>query len=64
LVPGDADSPQALTRSGSQQFTRAFYEQYCDEAWAVVYPEELDPRSGLNERGLNLDALNQALAQL
>jgi hypothetical protein len=53
-----------VTWGKAQQFTQAFYEAYCDEAWAIVYPEELDPTSGLNERGLNLAALNQALRQL
>jgi hypothetical protein len=42
--------------------TEAFYEAYADEAWAVVFPEELV--RGKTERGFGLVALNAALAQL
>ncbi len=43
-------------------FTRDFYETYNDEAWAIVFPEEL--RSGKTERGYDLAALNVMLAGL
>lgn len=42
--------------------TRDFAETYFDEAWAIVFPEEL--RNGKNERGLDLAALNDLLASL
>lgn len=42
--------------------TEAFYSSYCDEAFALVFPEEL--RNGKTERGMDLAALNATLAQL
>jgi hypothetical protein len=35
---------------------------YSTEVWAVVFPEEL--RNGKTERGLDLSALNAALATI
>jgi hypothetical protein len=45
-----------------QGMSRAFYETYNDEAWAIVFPEEL--RNGKSERGMDLAQLNAALANL
>lgn len=42
--------------------TEAFYKNLVDEAWAIVYPEEL--RNGKTERGMGLTQLTQALAAL
>lgn len=42
--------------------TQTFYENLVDEAWAIVYPEEL--RNGKTERGMDLSQLNAALAAL
>ena len=42
--------------------TPAFYENLVDEAWAIVYPEEL--KNGKTERGMDLTALNAALTQI
>lgn len=44
-------------------FTRAFYEEYNDETWAIVFPEELR-RNQTNERGLSLAQLNDMLGAL
>lgn len=52
----------AVTWGKRQGMTRAFYETYNDEAWAIIYPEEL--RNGVNERGLDLTALTRALAAI
>jgi hypothetical protein len=51
-----------VTWARRQSVTRAFYEKYADEAWAIVFPEEL--RAGKTERGFDLAGLNAALAQL
>lgn len=51
-----------VTWGRRQTFTRAFYQELNDEAWAIVYPEEL--RAGRTERGMNLAQLQQALAAL
>lgn len=42
--------------------TQAFYTNLVDEAWGIVYPEEL--KNGKNERGFDLAGLNAALQQL
>lgn len=52
----------AVTWARRQPITRAFSETYTDEAWGIVYPEEL--RAGKNERGFDLTTLNSMLAQL
>lgn len=52
-----------ITWGRRQAMTRHFYESYCDEAWVVVYPSELNAK-GVNERGLNVDQLNEALHSL
>lgn len=51
-----------VTWGRRQTFTRDFYEAYNDEAWAIVYPEEL--RAGHTERGMDLTQLNTALKAL
>jgi len=43
-------------------FTDAFYENLVDEAYGIVYPEEL--KNGKTERGMDLSQLNAALAAL
>jgi hypothetical protein len=53
-----------VTWGRRQGMTREFYETYNDEAWAIVYPEELRAGTLKNERGFDLSALNQALASL
>jgi hypothetical protein len=51
-----------LTWGKRWSFTRPFYEKQCDEAIVAVTSEEL--ANGVNRRGLNLDALNQALQEV
>lgn len=51
-----------VTWARRQPFTHAFYTRYCDEAFAIVFPEEL--HNGKTERGFDLAGLNAALAQL
>lgn len=52
-----------VTWGRRQAMSQAFYEAYNDEAWAIVFPEELRT-NGLNERGFDLAGLNAALARL
>lgn len=51
-----------VTWAKRQSMTKAFALKYIDEAWAIVYPEEL--RNGKTERGFNLAQLNAALNKL
>lgn len=51
-----------VTWGDRQGMTRAFYEQYADEAWAIIFPEEL--RNGKTWRGFDIATLNADLAQL
>jgi hypothetical protein len=51
-----------VTWGKRQGMTRPFFEMYSTEVWAVVFPEEL--RNGKTERGLDLSALNAALATI
>lgn len=51
-----------VTWGRRQAMTRAFAQEYIDEAWAVVFPEEL--RNGKTERGMDLTQLTSALAAL
>lgn len=51
-----------VTWARRQPFTKAFYQAYNDESWAIVYPEEL--RNGKTERGMDLTQLNAALQSL
>lgn len=46
-----------------QPMGRKFFETYCDEAYGVLTLESLNA-SGVTPEGLNLDALNAALAAL
>lgn len=51
-----------VTWGRRQTFTRTFYSEFNDEAWAIVFPEEL--RAGKTERGMDLSQLNAALRSL
>ncbi len=52
-----------LTWGRRQEFTRAFYERYNDEAWAILSPEILSI-SGLGLHGFNVAQLTADLAAL
>ena len=61
-VVGSLDSPNqatAITWGQRQPFTRAFYEQYNDESWVYITPEELHNGAGLH--GFDMDKLNEFL---
>jgi hypothetical protein len=51
-----------VTWAKRQPFTRKFYETYADEAWAIIYPEEL--KVGHTEHGFSLATLRTYLGQL
>ena len=64
-VVGSADSPNkvtALTWGKRQELTKAFYEAYCDEAWAMLSAEQIRASGGIH--GLDIAALNADLAAL
>lgn len=51
-----------VTWGAVQQLTQAFYEKYCDEAWAILTTEDL--AGGKTLEGLDLAQLQQDLAAL
>jgi hypothetical protein len=53
----------AITWGRRQEFTKAFYERYCDEAWAMLSEEQIRS-NGEGLHGLNLDQLKADLAAL
>lgn len=57
------DTVGVVTWGKRQAMTRAFYERYNDETWAIVFPETLH-RNGINERGYDLSALSTLLGRL
>ncbi|HST24520.1 MAG TPA: hypothetical protein VLJ76_00865 [Gaiellaceae bacterium] len=64
-VVGSVDAPNqasAITWGKRQPFTRAFYEEYNDEAWAYITQEELHDGAGLH--GFDMAKLNQFLSAL
>ena len=57
------DQASAITWAKRQFFTKAFYEQYNDEAWAYITPEELRS-DGTGLHGFDIEKLNAYLAAL
>jgi hypothetical protein len=57
------DQVSVLTWGKRQVMTRAFYEQYNDEAWAYVTPEQLRG-DGTGLHGFDLERLNAFLSAL
>jgi hypothetical protein len=65
-VVGSVDAPNqatAITWGRRQPFTLEFYEQYNDEAWAYITPEELRS-DGTGLHGFDLEKLNASLSAL
>ena len=48
-----------VTWGALQQMTVAFFEKYCDEAWAYISTEDLE--NGRNLEGFDLEQLAQDL---
>ena len=44
--------------------TERFYQTYCDEAWAFVSRETLNPETGLSPDGFRLGELVRYLTQV
>jgi hypothetical protein len=59
---GRRDNLQVVTWGALQQMTQAFYDQYCDEAWAYISEENL--QAGKSPEGFNLQELQADLAAL
>jgi hypothetical protein len=53
----DKDGLTAVTWGKTQRLTWDFWDAYFEEAWVVVGPDDINPSSGLDARGLNLGAL-------
>jgi len=58
-----ADQATAITWAKRQVFTVAFYEQYSDESWVYITPEELHS-DGTGLHGFDMQKLNSYLAAL
>ena len=58
-----ANMIQVITWGALQGMTQAFYEKYCDEAWAILSPEMLST-GGTSLEGLNLAQLQADVAAL
>jgi len=58
-----ADQATAITWAKRQVFTVAFYEQYNDESWVYITPEELHS-DGTGLHGFDMQKLNSYLAAL
>lgn len=60
----DKDGLTAVTWGATQRMTWDFWDKYFDEAWVVVGPDDINPSSGLDARGLNLAALGSDFTAL
>ena len=58
----EVDQGTCVTWGKHQAFTKAFYEQYNDEAWAYITQEELHNGAGLH--GFDVAKLNTYLSQV
>src|SRR6266567_8671963 len=58
-----ADQASAISWAKRQVFTVAFYEQYNDESWVYITPEELHS-DGTGLHGFDLEKLNSYLSAL
>jgi hypothetical protein len=56
------DNLEVVTWGALQQMTPAFYEKYCDEAWAYISEENL--KAGKSPEGFNLEQLQADLSGL
>lgn len=57
-------SAACVTWARRQPMTRGFVQRYGDEAWAVLSPEWLDPRTGRSPQGFDVEQLRADLAAL
>jgi hypothetical protein len=62
LIGWDARHLQCITWGKVQLISRAFFEKYCDEAWAMLSPEMLAGDEAMN--GFDLPQLKQDLTSL
>lgn len=63
LVARRSPGWRCVTWGATQYLNLAFFQKYCDEAWAIVSPESLR-KTGLTAEGFDLQGLNDALAGL
>lgn len=55
---------EIITWGKVQKMTNDFYAKYCDEAWAIVPTEYLNPETGKSPEGFDQKTLNSMLAKL
>lgn len=60
----DEDGLTCVTWGTTQKMTWAFFKEYFDEAWIVIGPDMLDPKTGLDHLGVSLDALESEFTAL
>jgi len=60
----DAAELECVTWGKVQKLTWAFFRKYFDEAWVIVTPDMIDPKSGTDIAGYDLYALGQGFASL
>lgn len=53
----DADGLTVVTWGQTQRMTWRFFRKYFQEAWIVLGPDDIDPKSGKDRDGLDLAAL-------
>jgi hypothetical protein len=54
---------KGVTWDELQSMVKAFYDTYCDEAWAILWPEIIGP-GGVSPEGLDLEQLQNDLNNL
>lgn len=60
----DHDGLTAVTWGATQKLTWNFWRNYFDEAWVVIGPDDIDPKTGLDHRGVNLTTLETNFGKL
>jgi hypothetical protein len=60
----DEDVANCITWGEKHAMSREFYEAYCDEAWAFVTKDSLNPHSNVNKAGFNLQQLMDDVEEL
>lgn len=53
----DAEGLTCVTWGETQRMTWRFFRTYFDEAWVVIGPDDINPKTGADRAGLNLAAL-------
>jgi hypothetical protein len=60
----DATGLECVTWGAVQKMTWKFFQKYFEEAWVIIGPDFVDPKTGKDAQGLDLYALGQGFAAL